>query len=124
MNDRLIALRGATCSENTKEEITKNVCTLFNQIVTLNKLKSEDIVSVQFTVTKEITLLNPATALRLGQTVIDTKSLALFCSQEAFIEGGMKNVIRIMITSYAPQNVEKQNVYLNGAEKLRPDFSN
>ena len=124
MNKRLIAVRGAICTENTKEEITKNVCTLFNQIVTLNKLIAEDIVSVQFTITKEITVLNPATALRIGQTVIDTTSLALFCSQEAFIEGGMKNVIRVMITSYAPEKTEKQNVYLNGAEKLRPDFSN
>lgn len=123
MNKKLIAVRGAVCSENTKEEITKNVCTLFNQIVTLNKLEADDIVSVQFTVTKEITLLNPATALRLGTTAINTSRLALFCSQEAFIEGGMKNVIRAMITAYADENIEKQNVYLNGAEKLRPDFS-
>ena len=123
MNKKLIAVRGAVCSENTKEEITKNVCTLFNQIVTLNSLSADDIVSVQFTLTKEITVLNPATALRLGNTVIDTKELALFCSQEAYIEGGMKNVIRLLVTTYAPENIEKQNVYLNGAEKLRPDFS-
>ncbi len=123
MNKKLIAVRGAVCSENTKEEITKNVCTLFNQIVTLNSLSADDIVSVQFTLTKEITVLNPATALRLGETVIDTKELALFCSQEAYIEGGMKNVIRLLVTTYAPENIEKQNVYLNGAEKLRPDFS-
>lgn len=123
MNKKLIAVRGAVCSENTKEEITKNVCTLFNQIVTLNSLSADDIVSVQFTITKEITVLNPATALRLGETVIDTKELALFCSQEAYIEGGMKNVIRLLVTTYAPENIEKHNVYLNGAEKLRPDFS-
>lgn len=123
MNKKLIAVRGAVCSENTKEEITKNVCTLFNQIVTLNSLSADDIVSVQFTLTKEITVLNPATALRLGNTVIDTKELALFCSQEAYIEGGMKNVIRLLVTTYAPENIEKHNVYLNGAEKLRPDFS-
>lgn len=123
MNKKLIAVRGAVCSENTKEEITKNVCTLFNQIVTLNSLSADDIVSVQFTLTKEITVLNPATALRLGETVIDTKELALFCSQEAYIEGGMKNVIRLLVTTYAPENIEKHNVYLNGAEKLRPDFS-
>ncbi len=123
MNKKLIAVRGAVCSENTKEEITKNVCTLFNQIVTLNSLSADDIVSVQFTLTKEITVLNPATALRLGDTVIDTKELALFCSQEAYIEGGMKNVIRLLVTTYAPENIEKHNVYLNGAEKLRPDFS-
>ena len=47
MNKRLNGLRGAVCSENTKEEITKNVCTLFNQLVTLNSLSADDIVSVQ-----------------------------------------------------------------------------
>lgn len=123
MNKKLIAIRGAVCSENTKEDITENVCTLFNQIVTLNELNADDIVSVQFTLTKELTVLNPATALRLGKTAIETSQLALFCSQEAYIEGGMKNVVRVLITAYAPENVKKQNVYLNGAENLRPDFS-
>lgn len=123
MNKKLIAVRGAVCCENTKEDITEAVCSMFNEIVTVNKLCAEDIVSVHFTITKEITVLNPATALRIGKPVIDTSELALFCSQEAFIEGGMKNVIRVMITSYADENIKKQNVYLNGAEKLRPDFS-
>ena len=73
MNKKLIAVRGAVCSENTKEKITENVCTLFNQIVTLNSLSAEDIVSLQFTITKELTVLNPATALRLGSST-DTKA--------------------------------------------------
>ena len=124
MNKRLNGLRGAVCSENTKEEITKNVCTLFNQLVTLNSLSADDIVSVQFTLTKELTVLNPATALRLGKTLIDTRDLALFCSQEAYIEGGMKNVIRLLVTAYTAEGEKKHNVYLNGAEKLRPDFTN
>ena len=124
MNKRINGLRGAVCSENTKEEITKNVCTLFNQLVTLNSLSADDIVSVQFTLTKELTVLNPATALRLGETVIDTRDLALFCSQEAYIEGGMKNVIRLLVTAYTAEGEKKHNVYLNGAEKLRPDFTN
>ena len=124
MNKRLNGLRGAVCSENTKEEITKNVCTLFNQLVTLNSLSADDIVSVQFTLTKELRVLNPATALRLGETLIDTRDLALFCSQEAYIEGGMKNVIRLLVTAYTAEGEKKHNVYLNGAEKLRPDFTN
>jgi len=123
MNKRLTAIRGATCSENTKESITQTVCDMFNQIVIKNNLIAEDIVSVNFSITKEITVLNPATALRIGNPVIKTSELALFCTQEAYIEGGMKNVIRVMITAYADENLTKQNVYLNGAEKLRPDFS-
>ena len=123
MNKRLFAVRGAVCTENTKEDITKNVCDMFNQIVEQNGFLAEDIVSVQFSITKEITVLNPATALRIGKTSVKTSELALFCTQEAYIEGGLENVVRVLVTSYAPQNLLKRNVYLNGAEKLRPDFS-
>ena len=58
-----------------------------------------------------------------GNSIIDISNIALFCSQEAQIEGGMKNVIRVLIHAYIKKNQKKHNVYLNGAEKLRPDYS-
>lgn len=119
---KLVALRGAVCCENTPEDITENVCNMCNAIVTENKIKCEDLVSIHFTVTKEINVLNPATALRKGKTVMDFTKTALFCSQEAEIQNAMKNVVRVMITAYSKAK-EKTNVYLNGAEKLRPDYS-
>ena len=66
-------------------------------------------------------MLNPATALRKGETVMDFTKTALFCSQEAEIQGGMKNVIRVMITAYSSVK-NKTNIYFNGAEKLRTDY--
>ncbi len=120
---KLKAIRGAVCSENTKEEIIKNVCEMCNQIFEKNGLQSEDLVSIQFSITEEITKINPASALRLGKTCIDVTECALFCCQEAKIENGMKNVIRVMITAYMDENTTKTNIYLNGAEKLRPDYT-
>lgn len=120
---KIKAIRGAICSENTKEEIIKNVCQMCNQIFEKNNLQSEDLISIQFSITEEITKLNPASALRLGSTCIDVSECALFCCQEAKIENGMKNVIRVMITASMDENTEKTNIYLNGAEKLRPDYS-
>jgi len=117
------ALRGAVCCENTKESITENVCKMFNEIVIQNNLTAADIISVQFSLTKDLTVLNPATALRKGDVRIDVSELALFCSQEAFIEGGMPYVVRVLIHTYMDQFANKKNIYLNGAEKLRPDFS-
>lgn len=119
---KLISVRGAVCSENTVEDITKNVCDMCNAIVTKNNIKEKDLVSLHFTITKEIDVLNPATALRKGETVMNFTQPALFCSQEAEIQGMMKNVIRVMITAYS-NTKNKTNIYLNGAEKLRPDYT-
>lgn len=122
MEKRLAAFRGAVCVENTPESITENVCHMCRELFSRNSIKADDIVSLQFTITNDITKLNPATALRRGDCGIDVSAVPLFCSQEAFIEGGMPLVVRALLTAYSDVN-ERQNVYLNGAEKLRPDFS-
>lgn len=125
MEKRLAAFRGAVCVENTPESITENVCLMCRELFTRNSIKAEDIVSLQFTITNDITKLNPATALRRGDCGLDITSVPLFCSQEAFIEGGMPLVVRALLTTYVDESsAERHNVYLNGAEKLRPDFSN
>ncbi len=127
MNKRLTAFRGAVCVENTAESITENTCLMCKKLFELNNIKADDIVSLQFTVTKDITALNPATALRRGDPGLDVSSVALFCSQEAEMDNGMKLVIRALLTTYVDYDEEKglpekNNVYLNGAEKLRPDW--
>lgn len=123
MEKRLVALRGAVCCENTKEDITKNVCLMCNEVFKQNNLLAQDLVSIQFSITNDITVLNPATALRTGQVCINVSEVPLFCCQEAFIEGGMKKVVRVLIHAYMNEFSPRHHVYLNGAEKLRPDFS-
>ena len=86
-----------------------------------NNIKAEDIVSLQFSITDDITVLNPATALRKGNPGLDVSAVPLFCCQEAKIDGGMKKVVRALLTAYVDEGQERHNVYLNGAEKLRPD---
>ena len=124
MNEkRLAAFRGAVCVENTAESITENVCLMCRELFTRNKIKAEDIVSLQFTITDDITVLNPATALRKGNPGLDVSQVPLFCAQEAKIDGGMPLVVRALLTVYTAESAGRQNVYLNGAEKLRPDLS-
>ena len=122
MDKRLAAFRGAICVENTPESITENVCLMCRELFSRNSIKADDIVSLQFTITKDITKLNPATALRKGDCGLDITAVPLFCSQEAYIEGGMPLVVRALLTAYVEEGCERHNVYLNGAEKLRPDF--
>jgi len=123
MDKKLAAFRGAICVENTVESITENVCLMCRELFSGNNIKAEDIVSLQFSITDDITVLNPATALRKGNPGLDVSAVPLFCCQEAKIDGGMKKVVRALLTAYVDEGQERHNVYLNGAEKLRPDFS-
>ena len=65
--NRLSAIRGAVTAENTKESIQVRTVKLVKEIIEANNLKLEDFVTIQFTLTKDLDELNPATALRLGK---------------------------------------------------------
>ena len=142
MNKRLYAFRGAICTLDTEEEIIENVKKIFTSIVKENGISEDDIVSVQFTTTPDITELNPATALRKAQ--VAPPHAALFCSQEPVFKGSLPQVIRIMIFAYVATESNSQpstepsvqtrassdsqkfipkSIYMNGAESLRPDLS-
>ena len=122
MEKRLTAFRGAVCVENKAESITENVCLMCRELFSRNNIAAEDIVSLQFTITDDITVLNPATAVRKGNPGLDISQVPLFCAQEAKIDGGMPLVVRALLTAYTDEGAGRHNVYLNGAEKLRPDF--
>lgn len=121
MEKRIYAVRGAIFAENTKDSIQEKAVKLFNAVVEKNGIKSQDIVSLHWTLTKDLDAMNPATALRLGKPAIDVSEIPLFCSQEAFIQGGRPKVIRMMLTAYLEQ--KPSHIFLDGAEALRPDFS-
>ena len=118
---RLYAVRGATSCENTPESILKAVHEMCDELFIQNKMKSEDLVSIQFSMTKDLDSFNACGALRKSGPVIDCSKVALFCTQEADIIGGMEKVIRVMITVYLKKNAEVKNIYKNGTDRLRPD---
>lgn len=124
-NMRLYGIRGATGAENTKESIISNVQQMCSAIFLKNKLRENDIVSIQFTITKDLTAMNPAAALRKGGDCgIDVSKVPLFCSAEPEIDGSPEKMIRVLVTSYTDENAEIHHVYINGGEKLRPDLKN
>ncbi|MBR4448895.1 MAG: chorismate mutase [Treponema sp.] len=120
---RLFGIRGATGAENTKESVIQNVGQMFSRLAEENNLKSEDIVSIQFTITADLNQMNPAAALRRGNPPIDVLRVPLFCSQEPEIEGSPEKMIRVLITTYLEDDAKVVPVYINGGEKLRPDFA-
>ncbi|MCF0241651.1 MAG: chorismate mutase [Treponema sp.] len=118
---KVCAVRGAVTCENTKESITEAVQEMCNLLFLKNHLNSSDLISIQFTMTKDLDEYNAARALRDSQTCIDCSETALFVSQEAFIKGGMEKVIRVLITCCTPDDFKPVNIYLRDAQKLRPD---
>ncbi|MBO6218865.1 chorismate mutase [Treponema sp. UBA3813] len=123
MSQRLFAIRGATGAENNAESIRGSVCEMCLRLFRENNLSAKDFVSIQFTVTEDLDALNPAAALRKGQSDFDVSSIPLFCSQEPKIKASPEKMIRVMITVYMDENAIPVPVYINGGERLRPDFA-
>jgi chorismate mutase len=121
--EKLYAVRGAVCAENTKESIRKAVEVLCSKLFSENGISADDIVSIQFTMTQDLTALNPAAALRSCNCGIDVSQTALFCSSEPPIDGSLPRTIRVMVTAYLPQKTTVKHSYLGTAGSLRPDLS-
>ena len=119
---RLYGIRGAITAENNKESITEKTVEMCSLIFNENKLLPEDFVSMHFTLTKDLDEMNPCAALRKSYKGIDVSRIPLFCSQEAYIKGGLEKVIRVLITVYMEDGSVPHNVYLGGAAVLRPDL--
>lgn len=111
---RVEAVRGAICSRNVQDAMREDTLLLYNSIIEKNKIKEVDIVSVQFSLTSDLTALNPCTALRKSGVL---QNVALFTSLEPDIAGGADGIIRILILYYS--RLKPFYVYLKGAEKLR-----
>ena len=122
MEKRLYGLRGASGAENTRDSIQKGVADMCRSLFEQNKLAPQDIVSIHFTMTKDLTALNPAFALRHGDVGLDVSGCALFSSQEPDIVGSPEGMIRVLVHAYLEEGAQLRHVYINGAEKLRPDF--
>ena len=78
-NLKLTAIRGATTSEgNSDAFIKKAVIELIQELISLNNLEQENIISITFTVTKDLTSCFPAAiARKLSKIFIITKSVVI-----------------------------------------------
>ena len=115
---RIYALRGAVQCENTEDDICRQIGLMYNELLNLNKLEEGDIVSVMFSVTEDLSAINPCTALRKNGRAAE---LALFSMQEPKTKNYLERVIRVIIHCYLDEGAKASHVYCNGAEVLRPD---
>ncbi|WP_407841908.1 chorismate mutase (plasmid) [Streptomyces sp. DSM 116496] len=115
------ALRGAIQLEvDERVHLLDGVRTLFQEMLAVNGLDQDDLVSVLFTATPDLVSEFPAVAAReLGVT-----DVPLMCAQELDIAGSLPRVVRIL--AYAETELSKpevKHIYLGGAAALRRDLS-
>lgn len=117
----VFALRGATTVDaDTPEEIRERTIQLLELMFDRNSLSRADVISVFFTSTKDLKSLPPAAAARaFGLT-----DVALLCAQEADVEGGLEQCVRVMLHLNTTKGAEEfRHVFIRRATEVRPDLA-
>ncbi|NIM95067.1 MAG: chorismate mutase [Anaerolineales bacterium] len=118
----LRGIRGAIgVIEDQPENIIRATKTLLESMLTANpSLRTEDVASVIFTVTPDLSSTYPAKAARdLGWNQVP-----ILCTLEIPVPEGLPRILRILIhwNTEIPQK-EVSHVYLGDAARLRPDLT-
>ncbi len=118
----MVSVRGATTvDKNDKEEILNNTEILLKKILHKNNIEIENIISIFFTMTKDLNKVYPAASARK----IGITNASLMCMQELYVENSLEKCIRVMINIKSNKKQEKmKHIYLNKAKNLRPDIIN
>lgn len=114
-------VRGAiTVKRNEKDAIVFATEMLLEKIISVNKIKVEDIAAAIFSVTPDLTKEFPAIAAReMGWLYTP-----LMCTNEIDIEGSLEKCIRVLLIVNSERTQDKmKHIYLDEAQKLRPDLS-
>jgi chorismate mutase len=114
------AVRGAIqVAENSAAAIREAAVRLVSELLRRNSVPEGRIISLLFSMTRDLTRANPATATRC----LGLEQVPLFCLQEAEVKGALARVIRVLLTYEADGKHAPVPVYLEGAEALRPDLA-
>ena len=118
-NSNLTAIRGATTSDGDEEKYIKSaVIELIKEFISLNDLKKEDIISITFTVTKDLTACFPASIARRH---FNFDSVAFLDCQQMYVPNDINFCIRMMALVNLKCNRRAVHPYLKGSSILRPD---
>ena len=113
------AVRGATSVDvDEKEHVLAVTRELVAEVMEANKLLPEDVVSIVFSATRDISSVAPALAARQ----LGLNDSALLCLQEMHVEGALPRLVRLLAhveTELTPGQV--RNVYQRGTDVLRAD---
>lgn len=114
-------VRGATtCEANTVEAILEATTELLRELIEANGIQEDDVASIFFTTTADLTACFPARAAR----DMGWRYTALLGATEMNSDEGVPMCIRALIHWNTERSLEDLvHVYLRRAAALRPDFS-
>ena len=115
------AIRGAIQVEaDNRDAILEGTTELVSAVMSRNDLTTDEVISVLFTVTPDLTTEFPALAARK----LGFHEVPLMCATEIPVRGAMPRVVRLMahVETDCPRS-EIQHVYLRGAVGLRLDIA-
>jgi chorismate mutase len=117
---RTLALRGAiTCDVDSKSEIDEKTQRLVTEMMRRNDVSHDQLVSVIFTATDDLTAEFPAASAR----AIGLGDVPLLCARELGVQGGMARTIRVLMHFEGEASrADLHHVYLEGARNLRDDL--
>ncbi|MDA1352921.1 MAG: chorismate mutase [bacterium] len=113
-------IRGATTADqNNESEILAATESLLSEMITKNKLHPDDIISIFFSVTKDLDAVFPA---KVARETLQLEDTPLLCLNEIAVPGSLERCIRVLM--HVNTNTDKtkiKHIYINGATVLRPD---
>ena len=117
--ENIYAIRGATTSLGNKlKEIEDSVVELISELILRNSLDPKKILSITFTVTKDLDACFPASIARKR---FELDSVAFLDCQQMYLPNDIDFCIRLMAFVILPANSSINHPYLRGASKLRTD---
>jgi chorismate mutase len=114
------AIRGAIqVDADTREDVLEGSAELVTAVLERNQLSADDIISILFTATPDLTAEFPAYAARL----LGLTDVPLMCASEIAVPGAMPRVLRLLAhVETALGRADERHVYRRGAAALRSDL--
>ena len=119
-NSSVVALRGATTvAVDSPEAIVDATVELLTELMAANEVTREDIISILFTSTADLTSEFPA----VGARKIGLTDVPLLCAAEIAVPGALPRCVRVLVHLAGPRHYsELRHVYLREASELRTDL--
>ena len=120
MSERLRAIRGAiTVTADTPDDVVSATRLVLEDMIGRNGLSPDDMVSLIFTATADVTSQFPAVAAReMGLT-----GVPLLCATEIPVPGSLPLCVRVLLHAYMPVDAPVSHSYLREAVRLRDDLA-
>ncbi|PSB55281.1 chorismate mutase, partial [filamentous cyanobacterium CCP1] len=121
MGWKVRAIRGAiTVPENTIDAIREAVTELLDDLERHNQIDPDDIVSITFSVTRDLDAIFPASIAREQRP--HWQHVPLLDVQQMYVRNSLERCIRCLIHINVPDPfVQIHHSYLRRAQHLRPD---